>query len=83
MMRANVSGILGAVSGHPAEFHLAKHPYFLDVFGEPPVDHLPDGDSPYRGMMLNKVETEKKSGNNALCPQCLLFGRRITMNRGC
>lgn len=62
MMRANVSGILGAVSGHPAEFHLAKHPYFLDVFGEPPVDHLPDGDSPYRGMMLKKWKQRRRVG---------------------
>lgn len=68
MMRANVSLILGAVSGYAAEFHLAKHPYFLDLFGDPPVDHLRDGDSPYRGVTLNKVQRVKKSENNALCP---------------
>lgn len=68
MMRANVSLLLGAVSGYAAEFHLAKHPYFLDLFGGPPVDHLRNSDSPHRGMFLNKVERVKQSENNALRP---------------
>lgn len=66
MIRPNVSHILGVVSDYAAEFHLAKHPYFLDVFGDRPVDHLQDGGSPYRGIMLNKVKRATKSKDNAL-----------------